>query len=106
MKLVRARISLASSPLALLITLPLAGAAIADPQETWLQAADFYEQALAQEHGWSVTPSLIDAAKEAAASGNDTLAQELADRALLTAEQALRQAQSEKHAWKSRVVQQ
>lgn len=90
--------------LAFVTTLFLASVALAGPEETWTQAASIYEQALAREHGWSVTQPLIQAAREAAAAGDEVLAQELADRALVTAEQALKQAEVEESAWRSRVV--
>ncbi|WOJ92693.1 hypothetical protein R0135_12980 [Congregibacter variabilis] len=89
----------------LLLSLSLsAAAAFAGPAETLERASAIYEQALAQEHGWSVTQPLIDEAREAMAAGDEDRAQALADRALLTAEQSLKQARDEKNAWQARVV--
>jgi hypothetical protein len=63
-----------------------------------------YSEALALEHGWSVTEPLMQEAREALAAGDSEAALELAERALLTAEQALRQADEEKRAWQQRAL--
>ena len=88
-----------------LLALSLSAAAVfAGPVETLERADTIHQQALAQEHGWSVTEPLMDEARAAMAAGDEDLAQALADRALLTAEQSLKQAQAEKSAWQTRVV--
>ncbi|WP_414980285.1 hypothetical protein [Congregibacter sp.] len=89
----------------LLLSLSLSAAAVfADPVDTLERATALHQEALAQEHGWSVTEPLIEEARAALAAGDTEGAQALADRALLTAEQALKQAQTEKGAWQARVV--
>jgi phage shock protein A len=91
----------------ILSLLPL-GLAFADATQsvfdTLERANTAYEEALALEHGWSVTEPLMQEARQALSAGNDSLAQELADRALLTAQMALEQARSEPDKWKDRVV--
>lgn len=89
------------------LLLPLvlcATAAAADPGATLERANLIYQQALAEEHGWSVTEPLMEEARAALAAGDSEAAQALADRALLTAEQALKQARDESSAWQARVV--
>lgn len=78
-------------------------AVFADPAATLAKADAVYEKALALGHGWSVTQPLIDEAHAALAGGDQLKAQALADRALLTAEQSLEQAEREQTAWRSRV---
>ncbi|MFK8042627.1 hypothetical protein [Congregibacter sp.] len=82
----------------------LTAAAFADPAATLDRASELHQQALALEHGWSVTEPLIAEARAAMDAGNADQAQALADRALLVAEQSLKQAEDEKSAWQTRVV--
>ncbi|EAQ98271.2 hypothetical protein [Congregibacter litoralis] len=89
----------------LLVPLLLSPAVVlGDPVETLARAMDIHQQALAEEHGWAVTEPLMEEARAALEAGDPEQAQMLADRALLVAEQSLKQAQSEKTAWKTRVV--
>jgi hypothetical protein len=89
----------------LLFSLSLgAVSAFADPAATLARASAIHQQALAQEHGWSVTEPLIIEARAAIEAGDVEHAQTLADRALLVAEQSLKQAEDEKTAWQARVV--
>ncbi|WOJ97201.1 hypothetical protein R0137_01180 [Congregibacter brevis] len=78
--------------------------ALADPATTLDRASELHRQALALEHGWSVTEPLIAEARAAMDAGNGGQAQALADRALLVAQQSLKQAEDEKSAWQTRVV--
>ena len=68
------------------------------------QAQAVHGQALALEHGWSVTQPFIDDARAALAAGDEDSARALAERALLTAEKSLEQAKTESTAWKERVL--
>ena len=63
-----------------------------------------YDEALLREHAWSVTEPLMDEARAALERGEVEEAEAIAARALLTAEQALAQAQAEEEAWRTRVV--
>jgi hypothetical protein len=93
--------------LALLLLLPLAWAAADETQsvfDTLERANAAYEEALSLEHGWSVTEPLMEEARAALSAGDEARAQELADRALLTAEMALEQARAEADNWQERVV--
>ncbi|WP_439102820.1 hypothetical protein [Congregibacter sp.] len=87
-------LSLALSPLV----------ALGDPAETLARASELHQQALAQEHGWAVTEPLMEEARAAMEAGDSEKAQSLADRALLVAEQSLKQAETEKSVWQTRVV--
>ncbi|WP_439107463.1 hypothetical protein [Congregibacter sp.] len=91
-------------PVLLLSFVLSATTAFADPAATLARASEIHQQALAEEHGWSVTEPLMAEAKAAMEAGDAELAQELADRALLVAEQSLKQARDEKTAWQARVV--
>lgn len=75
---------------------------LADPGEIIERATAIHQEALAAEHGWSVTVPLIAEARAAIAAG-DERAQALAERALLFAERSLVQAEQEKQAWHARV---
>jgi hypothetical protein len=93
--------------LALLLLLPLTWAAADETQsvfDTLERANAAYEEALSLEHGWSVTEPLMEEARQALSAGDESRAQELADRALLTAQMALEQARAEADNWKDRVV--
>jgi hypothetical protein len=76
-----------------------------DVQAMLARAESAYQEALALEHGWAVTEPLIAEARAALAGGDLAAAQAIAERALLTAEQSLEQARSERDAWAGRVVQ-
>jgi len=91
---------------AFLMMLPLVihpGQVLADPAAILERATLIHKQALAKEHGWSVTATLIAEAQAAMVAG-DERAQELAERALLCAEQSLEQAEREQHSWRARVL--
>lgn len=90
------------SPLLLLLVFARADAS-QPVLDTLERATTAYEQALALEHGWSVTEPLMEEARQALAEGDDTRALELAERALLTAEMSLKQARKESTNWKDRV---
>ncbi len=81
-----------------------AGASADEVEDLLARAAAAHEQALALEHGWAVTEPFMEQARQALADGNVDAAHELAQRALLTAEKSVAQAQSEAEAWKGRVL--
>ncbi len=95
---------------ALVLNLPAAAAAAAaaddraDVEATLARAASAHEQAMALEHGWSVTQPFIDEARAALDAGDMERAAAAADRALLTAEKSLEQARVEAQAWQDRVL--
>jgi hypothetical protein len=83
---------------------PFAHAGEAEVEEVLDRAEAAYARALELEHGWSVTEPLMEEARAALAAGEVDRAQEIAERALLTAEQAVLQAEHEAEAWRGRTL--
>lgn len=84
-----------------------AGTAMADEQQvmaTLEQAELQHARAVELEHAWSTTTTLMDEARSALASGDVEAAQSLAERALLTANKAIEQAETERAAWRERAL--
>lgn len=79
-------------------------AAESDVESVLAEAASLHQQALALEHGWSVTEPLMEEARAALAAGDSERAEEIARRARLTAEQAVEQARREQTAWRERAL--
>jgi hypothetical protein len=71
---------------------------------TLQEAEAQHAAALAREHGWSVTEPLMEEAREALARGDVAAAGELAERALLMAQQSVLQAEREAGDWQGRVL--
>jgi hypothetical protein len=67
------------------------------------QARQSLEQARELGHGWTVTPTFIEAAETELAAGQLDQAMATAQRALLTAGKAVEQARTEQTAWQARV---
>ena len=96
-----------STAIGFLAGLCFGAGAVADQatvEDTLARAEVAHEQALALEHGWSVTRPLMDEARAALAAGDDAAALAAAERALLTAEKSLEQAHAEADAWQGRVI--
>ncbi len=103
----RGRICLAAATFLLLAT-PAAQVAaqqvrVADVEATMAQAEAALAKAAEMGHAWSVTRALLDEASTQLASGEPEAAMENARRALLTADQAVEQAERERDAWRARV---
>ncbi len=94
----------AATALALMVSGPSFGADKASVEETLARAEQIHAQALELEHGWSVTEPFIEEARAALEAGDMESAAAIAERALLTAEQSLKQGQEEKTAWQDRVL--
>jgi hypothetical protein len=90
--------------LALVLLPGLARADSAAIDELLAKTAALHAEALAMEHGWSVTEPLMEEARAAQADGDLERAEALAQRALLTAEQAVLQAKREADAWRERAL--
>ena len=69
------------------------------------QAEAAYAMAKEKQHAWTVTTRLLEAARKAQASGDESAAMVAANRALFTAEASIAQADSEEADWHSRVPQ-
>ncbi len=67
------------------------------------EAEELYQQAKEKEHAWIVTSRSIAEAKEALAAGDEATARQAAEKAVMTAEASLKQAEDEALAWQSRV---
>jgi hypothetical protein len=67
------------------------------------RAESMHERAFELEHAWLPTGPLIAEAEAALAAGDVAVAEALAARALLLAEQSLAQAERERDAWRERV---
>ena len=83
---------------------PLAHAGEAEVEDVLARTEAAYARALALEHGWAVTEPLMEEARAALAAGEVDRAQEIAERALLTAEQAVAQAEREAESWRDRAL--
>lgn len=68
------------------------------------KAEKVHEHAVMKEHAWTVTVNHIQAARNALASGDTEDALLSANRALLTANASLSQADREEKAWQARVL--
>jgi hypothetical protein len=62
-----------------------------------------YKAAKAKNHSWTMTARLLASAREALSAGNETTALVDAERALLTAQASLQQANKEENEWLTRV---
>jgi outer membrane lipoprotein-sorting protein len=69
------------------------------------KAEQIYSKAKEQQHSWTTTAKMIDAARKALETGDENAAMVAAKRALFTAEASLAQAQSQEDAWQARVPQ-
>ena len=72
--------------------------------DTLAKAEEKHAEALRLEHAWSSTETLMDEARTALAQDALDEAEALAARALLTAEMAVKQAHSERDAWRERAL--
>lgn len=92
------------SGLALSQAQPATAAGSSTEVERLLAAAEAsLGQAREASNSWTSTEKLMGAAREALAAGDTDSAQELARRALLTADMAQQQAKLEQDAWQARV---
>jgi len=73
-------------------------------EEAQAAAIAAIERSAARDHAWSSADNLLKQAVAAAAAGDEDKAIELADRARVQAELALRQADLEETAWRERVL--
>lgn len=78
-------------------------AATSDVEKLLAEASASLEAARKNGNSWTSTDKLMTAAREALASGDIDQANELASRALLTADKAQEQSRAEQHAWQARV---
>ena len=67
------------------------------------KAEALYLQAREKEHAWMVTSRSITEAREALADGDEMRARQAAEKAVMTAEASLKQAEDETLAWQDRV---
>ena len=78
--------------------------ALTSVQDILSKAEGVYAEAKALEHSWTVTAKHIKSTKESLAAGHTEAALVSAERALLTAEASLAQANKESKAWKFRAL--
>ncbi len=76
---------------------------VAEVEAVIKQARQSLERARELGHAWTVTPTFIEGAETELAAGQLDQAMATAQRALLTADQAVQQARTEQTAWQARV---
>ena len=94
---------LLASGLAFSLAQPAAAGSSAEVERLLAASESSLDKARAQGNSWTSTEKLMGAAREALAAGDTDAAQELASRALLTADMAQQQIKLEQGAWQARV---
>jgi hypothetical protein len=89
--------------LAFSLAQPAAAGSSAEVERLLAATESSLDKAREEGNSWSSTEKLMGAAREALAAGDTDAAQELASRALLTADTAQQQTTLEQDAWQARV---